>query len=57
MKRITVPEPQIDLYNDGFKSHDLLGREETGKKLSDLVERIDEPTAIFRNSINTAVEC
>ena len=57
MKRITVPEPQIDLYNDGFKGHDLLGREETGKKLSDLVERIDEPTAIFRNSINTAVEC
>lgn len=46
MKRITVPEPQIDLYNDGFEGHDMLGRAETGKKLSDLVERIDEPLVI-----------
>ncbi len=46
MKRITVPEPEIELYEDGFEGHDMLERAETGKKLSDLVERIDEPLVI-----------
>ncbi len=46
MKRITVPEPEIELYEDGFEGHDMLGRAETGKKLSELVERIDEPLVI-----------
>lgn len=46
MKRITVPEPEITLYEDGFQGHDKLGREETGRKLSELVERIDEPLVI-----------
>ena len=51
MKRITVPEPQIDLYNDGFEdgprsTRPAGSKAETGKKLSDLVERIDEPLVI-----------
>lgn len=46
--RLTVPEPKIDLYNDGFEPGrlDQLGRKETGDKLSDLVERIDDPLVI-----------
>lgn len=46
MKRITVPEPEIKLYEVGFEGRDMLGRAETGTKLSDLVERIDEPLVI-----------
>jgi len=44
--RLTVPEPKIDLYNDGFADHDQLDRKATGDKLSDLVERIDDPMVI-----------
>ncbi len=43
---LTVPEPKIELYEDGFDDHDQLDREATGKKLSDLVERIDDPMVI-----------
>ncbi|MBO9406227.1 hypothetical protein J7399_02210 [Shimia sp. R9_1] len=46
MARLYIPEPKIDLYKDGFKGHDKLGREATGEKLSDLVERIDDPLVI-----------
>jgi len=52
MSRLTIPEPEIELYKDGFKSHatgklhDQLGREPTGKALSDLVDRIAEPMVI-----------
>jgi len=44
--RLTVPEPKITLYEDGFEGHDQLGRKETGDKLSDQVERIDDPLVI-----------
>jgi hypothetical protein len=44
--RLTVPEPKITLYEDGFEGHDQLGRKKTGDKLSDLVERIDDPLVI-----------
>ncbi|CRL13012.1 KAP family P-loop NTPase fold protein [Phaeobacter italicus] len=44
--RLTVPEPKINLYNDGFADHDQLDRKATGDKLSDLVERIDDPMVI-----------
>lgn len=44
--RLTIPEPKIELYKDGFDGHDQLGRKETGDKLSDLVERIDDPLVI-----------
>ena len=43
MSRLTIPEPEIELYKDGFKSHatgklhDQLGREPTGKALSEVV--------------------
>lgn len=46
MARLYIPEPKIDLYNDGFDEHDKLGRKDTGQKLSDLVERIDDPLVI-----------
>ena len=44
--RLTVPEPQIKLYETGFQGIDLLDRSATGKQLSDLVERIDDPMVI-----------
>lgn len=46
MARLYIPEPQIDLYKDGFDEHDKLGRKATGQKLSDLVELIDDPMVI-----------
>ncbi len=51
--RLTVPEPKIRLYEQGFEDIgedgqklDKLGRKQTGDKLSDLVERIDDPLVI-----------
>lgn len=44
--RLTIPEPKIDLYTDGFDKHDKLSRKPTGDKLSELVERIDDPLVI-----------
>lgn len=48
--RLTVPEPVIELYQDGFEAKEggvsNLGRAEDGKKLSDLVEKIAEPMVI-----------
>ncbi|SMO55851.1 KAP family P-loop NTPase fold protein [Ruegeria faecimaris] len=44
--RLTIPEPKIDLYTDGFAVHDKLSRKPTGDKLSELVERIDDPLVI-----------
>ncbi|WP_170402511.1 KAP family P-loop NTPase fold protein [Ruegeria arenilitoris] len=44
--RLTIPEPKIKLYEDGFDKHDKLSRKPTGDKLSDLIERIDDPLVI-----------
>ena len=44
--RLTIPEPKIKLYEDGFDEHDKLSRKPTGDKLSELVERIDDPLVI-----------
>ncbi len=44
--RLTIPEPKIKLYEDGFDEHDKLSRKTTGDKLSELVERIDDPMVI-----------
>lgn len=46
MKRITVPEPKIDLYKQGFEAAPGIDRKTDGDKLSDLVERIEEPIVI-----------
>ena len=44
--KLFVPEPKITLYEDGFDKHDLLSRKPTADRLSDLVERIDDPLVI-----------
>ncbi|WP_321364807.1 P-loop NTPase fold protein [uncultured Celeribacter sp.] len=44
--RLTIPEPNIALYEQGFEAASDLGRAPDGKKLSDLVERIEEPMVI-----------
>ncbi|MDQ7071869.1 MAG: P-loop NTPase fold protein [Rhodobacterales bacterium] len=44
--KLIVPEVEIDLYKDGFDGKDLLGRAETGKRLSQLVEKIDDPMVV-----------
>ena len=46
MPRVTIPEPEIKLYEDRFDGHDLLGRRPTGDNLSELVERIEDPLVI-----------
>ncbi len=47
MARLTPPKPAIKLYEDGFaQAGDQLERINTGKALSDLVERIDDPMVI-----------
>jgi hypothetical protein len=43
---LTVPEPKIDIYEDGFAKHDKLDRVSQGRQLSELVERISEPMVI-----------
>ncbi|MBY6202306.1 KAP family NTPase [Maritalea mobilis] len=44
--RLTLPEPEIDLYQDGFDGVCQLDRASEGKKLSNLVEAISEPMVI-----------
>lgn len=44
--RISPPDVEISLYEDGFQNYDLLSRRKQGKDLSDLVEKIDEPLVI-----------
>lgn len=46
MARLTIPEPNIDLYIDGFDGHDHLERKQTANALSDLVDRIEDPMVI-----------
>jgi energy-coupling factor transporter ATP-binding protein EcfA2 len=46
LARISVPPVNIKIGIDGFEGHDLLGRAESGKRLSDLIERIEEPLVI-----------
>lgn len=48
--RITMPELDIKLYEEGFDKHDQLGRASLGKQLSELVEKIEEPLVIALNS-------
>lgn len=44
--KLFVPEPNIDVYNDGFDKHDKLNRKEHGERLSNLVENISDPMVI-----------
>ncbi|PRY77225.1 KAP-like P-loop domain-containing protein [Yoonia maritima] len=43
---LTLPEPDITLYEDGLAKHDKLNRKPMADKLSNLVERIDDPLVI-----------
>lgn len=47
--RLVAPEPEISLYQDGFKGKDILDRAETGKVLSELVDEIEDPMVIALN--------
>lgn len=44
--KLFAPEPSINIYNEGFGSKDLLERKNTGKQLSELVEKVEDPTVI-----------
>ncbi|MCK0170740.1 KAP family NTPase [Aliiroseovarius sp. S1123] len=44
--RLTIKEPHIELYKDGFEGNCKLQREGTGKQLSQLVEDFDESLVI-----------
>lgn len=39
-------DPKIDIGKDGFAGKDLLGRKEFGQRLTDLVDRIEQPLVI-----------
>lgn len=44
--KFVVPEPSIDLYKDGFEEKDILQRGDTGKRLSSIVDSIEDPLVI-----------
>ena len=44
--RLTIPEPKIEIGKDGFEGNDLLGRAGLGQKLTELVDKIDDPIVI-----------
>lgn len=44
--KLTIPEPTIELYKDGFDKHDKLDRKPMAQKLSNLVENVDDPLVI-----------
>ncbi|AVO37399.2 KAP family P-loop NTPase fold protein [Pukyongiella litopenaei] len=44
--KLHPPDPEIDLYETGFGAADPFSRIETGKSLSDLVERVEDPLVV-----------
>ncbi len=44
--KILPPEPNVDLYNEGFGQTDILQRKKVGNALTDLLERIDDPLVV-----------
>jgi len=44
--KLFPPDPEITLYATGFGANDPFNRKGTGKSLSDLVERIEDPLVI-----------
>lgn len=47
MPRLSLPEPKIDIYADGFEKHKaLLDRSAEGAQLSHLVSVVDDPVTI-----------
>ena len=44
--KLFVPEPNIDVYSDGFGNHDRLNRKDQGIRLSNLVENVSDPMVI-----------
>jgi hypothetical protein len=44
--KFVIPEPLFNLYNEGFTGKDILKRADTGKRLSSLVESIEDPLVI-----------
>lgn len=44
--KILPPEPQVELYSEGFEDNDILQRAQIGKSLSGLLCRIDDPLVV-----------
>ena len=44
--KIVLPEPSVNLYEDGFEEQDLLQRKRLGDALSDLLNRIEDPLVV-----------
>ncbi len=47
--KLIPPEPQVNLYIDGFEDNDILQRKQTGAALSDLLNQIDDPLVVALN--------
>ncbi len=46
---LTIPEPDITLYEDGFEKHDQLSRLADGERLSELLTKISDPLVVALN--------
>jgi hypothetical protein len=44
--KLFPPQPNIELYRNGFDGRDLLDRKRVGAYLSDLIERVEDPLVI-----------
>ncbi len=44
--KLFPPQDTCTIYKTGFGTDDILGRAETGKRLSDLLERIEDPVVV-----------
>lgn len=44
--KLFPPQDTCTIYETGFGTDDILGRAETGKRLSDLLERIEDPVVV-----------
>jgi len=44
--KLHPPQVELNLYEDGFGTDDLLGRRSSGRQLSELLERIEDPVVL-----------
>lgn len=54
--KLLPPEPYIELYEDGFDGKDILGRGDSGKQLSELIERIEDPIVVALDGLGERQE-
>ena len=46
MRRISPPKPQLKLYESGFSQNDQLGRSGLARRMTQLLDILDEPVVV-----------